>query len=161
MQIEMIIKSLMFDPVTNLPIIILRDRDGHHMLPIWMGVFEANAIALQIENVASPRPMTHDLLKNVIEDLNANIKKIVVHDLKDNTFYALLYLEVNGETVAIDARPSDAIALALRASAPIFIDKKVIENAKQMDFVPDKKDSEQLQQWLANLTPEEFGKYKM
>jgi len=161
MQIEMIIKSLMFDPVTNLPIIILRDKDGHHTLPIWMGVFEANAIALQIENVASPRPMTHDLLKNVIEDLNANIKKIVVHDLKDNTFYALLYLEVNSETVAIDARPSDAIALALRASAPIFIDKKVIENAKQMDFVPDKKDSEQLQQWLANLTPEEFGKYKM
>tara|TARA_B000000460_G_C21494280_1_gene383160 strand:+ start:758 stop:1243 length:486 start_codon:yes stop_codon:yes gene_type:complete len=161
MQIEMIIKSLMFDPVTNLPIIILRDRDGHHMLPIWMGVFEANAIALQIENVASARPSTHDLLKNVIEDLNADIKKIVVHDLKDNTFYALLYVEVNGETVAIDARPSDAIALALRASAPIFIDKKVIENAKQIDLVPDKKDSEQLQQWLANLTPEEFGKYKM
>ena len=126
-----------------------------------MGVFEANAIALQIENVASARPSTHDLLKNVIEDLNADIKKIVVHDLKDNTFYALLYVEVNGETVAIDARPSDAIALALRASAPIFIDKKVIENAKQIDLVPDKKDSEQLQQWLANLTPEEFGKYKM
>ena len=133
MQIEMVIKSLMFDPHTNLPIIILRDRDGHHMLPIWMGVFEANAIALQIENVASARPSTHDLLKNVIEDLNADIKKIVVHDLKDNTFYALLYVEVNGETVAIDARPSDAIALALRASAPIFIDKKVIENAKQID----------------------------
>jgi bifunctional DNase/RNase len=161
MQIEMIIKSLMFDPVTNLPIIILRDKDGHHMLPIWMGVFEANAIALQIENVASPRPMTHDLLKNVIEDLNADIKKIVVHDLKDNTFYALLYLEVNGETVAIDARPSDAIALALRARAPIFIDKKVIENAKKMDLLPDKHDAEQLQQWLANLKPEEFGKYKM
>ena len=161
MQIEMVIKSLMFDPHTNLPIIILRDRDGHHMLPIWMGVFEANAIALQIENVASARPSTHDLLKNVIEDLNADIKKIVVHDLKDNTFYALLYVEVNGETVAIDARPSDAIALALRASAPIFIDKKVIENAKQIDLVPDKKDSGQLQQWLANLTPEEFGKYKM
>ena len=131
------------------------------MLPIWMGVFEANAIALQIENVASARPMTHDLLKNVIEDLNADIKKIVVHDLKDNTFYALLYLEVNGDVVAIDARPSDAIALALRASAPIFIDKKVIENAKKVDLVPDKNDSEQLQQWLANLNPEEFGKYKM
>jgi bifunctional DNase/RNase len=161
MQIEMVIKSLMFDPVTNLPIIILRDKDGHHMRPIWMGVFEANAIALQIENVASPRPMTHDLLKNVIEDLNADIKKIVVHDLKGNTFYALLYLEVNGETVAIDARPSDAIALALRARAPIFIDKKVIENAKQVDLVPDKNDAEQLQQWLANLDPQEFGKYKM
>ncbi|MBL03629.1 uncharacterized protein METZ01_LOCUS65860 [marine metagenome] len=161
MQIEMTIKSLMFDPVTNLPIIILREKDGHHLLPIWMGVFEANAIAQQIENVTNPRPTTHDLLKNVIEDLNADIKKIVVHDLKDNTFYALLYLEVNGETVAIDARPSDAIALALRASAPIFIDKKVIEDAKKVDLVPDKNDSEQLQQWLANLTPEEFGKYKM
>tara|TARA_B100000809_G_scaffold244517_1_gene270517 strand:+ start:1578 stop:2063 length:486 start_codon:yes stop_codon:yes gene_type:complete len=161
MQIEMIIKTLMFDPVTNLPIIILRDKDGHHMLPIWMGLFEANAIAIQIENVASSRPMTHDLLKNVIEDLNADIKKIVVHDLKGNTFYALLYLEVNGETVAVDARPSDAIALALRASAPIFIDKKVIENAKKMDLVPDRNDTEQLQQWLANLNPEEFGKYKM
>ena len=161
MQIEMTIKSLMFDPVTNLPIIILREKDGHHLLPIWMGVFEANAIAQQIENVTNPRPTTHDLLKNVIEDLNADIKKIVVHDLKDNTFYALLYLEVNGETVAIDARPSDAIALALRASAPIFIDKKVIENAKQVDLVPDKNDAEQLQQWLANLDPEEFGKYKM
>jgi hypothetical protein len=151
----------MFDPVTNLPIIILRDKDGHHMLPIWMGVFEANAIAMQIENVASVRPTTHDLLKNVIEDLNAVIKKIVVHDLKDNTFYAFLYLEVNGETVAIDARPSDAIALALRASAPIFIDKNVVENAQQLDLVPDKSNTEQLQQWLANLTPEEFGKYKM
>ena len=161
MQIEMTIKSLMFDPVTNLPIIILREKDGHHLLPIWMGVFEANAIAQQIENVTNPRPTTHDLLKNVIEDLNADIKKIVVHDLKDNTFYALLYLEVNGETVAIDARPSDAIALALRARAPIFIDKKVIENAKQVDLVPDKNDAEQLQQWLANLDPKEFGKYKM
>ncbi len=161
MQIEMTIKSLMFDPVTNLPIIILRDKDGHHLLPIWMGVFEANAIAQQIENVTNPRPTTHDLLKNVIEDLNADIKKIVVHDLKNNTFYAFLYLEVNGDVVAIDARPSDAIALALRASAPIFIDKKVIEDAKKVDLVPDKNDSEQLQQWLANLTPEEFGKYKM
>ena len=161
MQIEMTIKSLMFDPDTNLPIIILRDKDGHHMLPSWMGLFEANAIASQIENVANPRPMTHDLLKNVIEDLNADIKKIVVHDLKGNTFYAFLYLEVNGETVAVDARPSDAIALALRAGAPIFIDKKVIENAKKLDLVPDKNDTEQLQQWLANLTPEEFGKYKM
>ena len=161
MQIEMTIKTLMFDPVTNLPIIVLRDKDGQHMVPIWMGMFEANAIAIQIENVASPRPMTHDLLKNVIEDLNADIKKIVVHDLKGNTFYAFLYLEVNGETVVVDARPSDAIALALRASAPIFIDKKVIENAKKLDLVPDKNDTEQLQQWLANLNPEEFGKYKM
>ena len=118
MQIEMTIKGLMVDPITNMPIIILRDKDGQKVLPIWVGVFEANAIALQMENVATPRPMTHDLLKNVISDLKADIQKIVVSDLKENTFYALIYLLVNGEAVAIDARPSDAIALALRASAP-------------------------------------------
>ena len=117
MQIEMTIKGLMVDPITNLPIIILRDKDGQRVLPIWVGVYEANAIAMQMENVATPRPMTHDLLKNVICDLKADIQKIVVSDLRENTFYALIYLVVNGEPVAIDARPSDAIALALRAQA--------------------------------------------
>jgi len=121
MQIEMTIKGLMVDPITNMPIIILRDKDGQRVLPIWVGVFEANAIALQMENVATPRPMTHDLLKNVISDLKADIQKIVVSDLRENTFYALIYLLVNGEPVAIDARPSDAIALALLAQAPIFV----------------------------------------
>ena len=118
MQIEMTIKGLMVDPVTNMPIILLRDSEGQKVLPIWVGIYEANAIALQIENVSTPRPMTHDLLKNVITDLKGSVRKIVVSDLKDNTFFALIYLEVNGETVAIDARPSDAIALALRARAP-------------------------------------------
>jgi bifunctional DNase/RNase len=112
MQIEMTIKGLMVDPITNMPIIILRDKDGQRVLPIWVGVFEANAIALQIENVTTPRPMTHDLLRNVIHDLRAEIRKIVVSDLKENTFYALIHLEVNGEPLAVDARPSDAIALA-------------------------------------------------
>src|ERR1700758_5172850 len=107
MQIEMTIKGLMVDPVTNMPIVILRDKEGQKVLPIWVGIFEANAIALQIENVTPPRPMTHDLLKNVINDLNGIVQKIVVSDLKDNTFYALIYLTVNGETVAIDSRPSD------------------------------------------------------
>src|SRR5438876_654023 len=118
MQIEMTIKGLMVDPITNMPIVILRDKDGQRVLPIWVGIFEANAIALQIENIATPRPMTHDLLRNVIHDLNASVQKIVVCDLQENTFYALIYLSRNGDTLAIDARPSDAIALALRTRAP-------------------------------------------
>jgi hypothetical protein len=161
MQIEMIIKGLVVDPVTNMPIVILHDRDGQRVLPIWVGSAEANAIALQIENVSPARPMTHDLLKNVIEDLHGDIQKIVVCDLKDNTFYALLYLLVNGESVAIDARPSDAIALALRVKAPIFVEESVIAEAKPTDVPLEKDDSEQLQQWLESLDPEELGKYKM
>ena len=161
MQIEMTIKGLMVDPITNMPIIILRDKDGQRVLPIWVGVFEANAIALQIENVTTPRPMTHDLLRNVIHDLKAGIQKIVVSDLKDNTFYALIYLTVNGEPLAIDARPSDAIALALRARAPIFVEDSVIDHAKTVDMTPDKEETERLQKWLESLDPDDMGKYKM
>lgn len=161
MQIEMSIKGLMVDPVTNMPIVILRDSDGKRTLPIWVGVFEANAIALQIENVSTPRPMTHDLLRNVIQDLNGDVQKIVVSDLKDNTFYAVLHVVVAGEMVMIDARPSDAIALALRVRAPIFAEDAVIDNAKSMDITPDKGDSERLQKWLENLDPDDLGKYKM
>jgi bifunctional DNase/RNase len=144
-----------------MPIIILRDQDGQRVLPIWVGIFEANAIALQIENITTPRPMTHDLLRNVIHDLKAEIRKVVVSDLKDNTFYALIHLEVNGEALAVDARPSDAIALALRARAPIFVEDRVIDNAKTNDFAPDKTDAERLQKWLESLDPDEMGKYKM
>jgi bifunctional DNase/RNase len=161
MQIEMTIKGLMVDPVTNMPIIILRDKDGHRVLPIWVGVFEANAIALQIENVTTPRPMTHDLLRNVIQDLQASVVKIVVSDLKENTFYALIYIQRNGELVAVDARPSDAIALALRARVPIFVEEVVIDNARSIDISPEKADSERLQKWLESLDPDELGKYKM
>src|SRR5512133_2137766 len=125
MLIEMTIKGLMVDPITNMPIVILKDKQGDKVLPIWVGIFEANAIALQIENVATPRPMTHDLLKNIISDLAATVQKIVVCDLKENTFYALIHILVNGQTVAVDARPSDAIALALRAKAPIFVEDAV------------------------------------
>jgi uncharacterized protein len=160
-QIEMTIKGLMVDPVTNMPIILLRDSEGQKVLPIWVGIYEANAIALQIENVSTPRPMTHDLLKNVINDLKASVRKIVVSDLKDNTFYALIYLDVNGDTVAIDARPSDAIALALRARAPIFVEESVIDNAKPFDPSGEKPDTDRLQKWLENLDPDELGKYKM
>jgi bifunctional DNase/RNase len=151
----------MVDPITNLPIILLRDREGQRVLPIWVGASEANAIALQIENITTPRPMTHDLLRNVIHDLKAEIRKVVVSDLKDNTFYALIHLEVNGEPLAVDARPSDAIALALRARAPIFVEDRVIDNAKTNDFAPDKTDAERLQKWLESLDPDEMGKYKM
>ena len=124
-------------------------------------MYEANAIALQMENVTTPRPMTHDLLKNVIQDLRATIDKIVVSDLKENTFYALIHLTVNGEVMAIDARPSDAIALALRARAPIFVEDRVIDNAKTLDFAPEKGDTERLQKWLESLDPDDMGKYKM
>jgi uncharacterized protein len=161
MQIEMTIKGLMVDPITNMPIIILRDKDGQRVLPIWVGIFEANAIALQMENIATPRPMTHDLLRNIIQDLSGTVRKIVVSDLKDNTFYALIYVETPAETVAIDARPSDAIALALRTQAPIFVEESVIDNAKTVDFASDKADTERLQKWLESLDPEELGKYKM
>jgi bifunctional DNase/RNase len=161
MQIEMTIKGLMVDPITNMPIVILRDKEGSRVLPIWVGVFEANAIALQIENVTTPRPMTHDLLRNVIGDLRGRVEKIVVSDLKDNTFFALIYLTVNGEVVAVDARPSDAIALALRARAPIFVEEKVIEHAKTVDIAPDRGETERLQKWLENLDPDDMGKYKM
>src|ERR687898_893664 len=134
MQIEMTIKGLMVDPITNTPIVILRDKDGQKVLPIWVGIFEANAIALQIENIATPRPMTHDLLRNIITDLEGHVDRVVVSDLKDNTFYAIIHLTVRGERVAVDARPSDAIALALRTRAPILVEEAVIANANTVDF---------------------------
>ena len=161
MLIEMSIKGLMVDPITNMPIVILKDKLGERVLSIWVGIFEANAIALQIENIATPRPMTHDLLRNVIHDLNAEVQKIVVCDLQENTFYALIYLNLNGGTVAVDARPSDAIALALRTRAPIFVEESVIDNAKPFDQGGEKPDTERLQKWLENLDPDELGKYKM
>ncbi|MGE3840863.1 MAG: bifunctional nuclease family protein [Vicinamibacterales bacterium] len=161
MQIEMTIKGLMVDPVTNMPIVLLRDKDGERVLPIWVGVFEANAIALQIENVATPRPMTHDLLRNVISDLRGSVERIVVTDLKENTFYALIYLRVGDDLVAVDARPSDAIALALRTKAPIFVEEDVIEHARSSDASPDRADADKLQKWLESLSPDDLGKYKM
>ncbi len=161
MQIEMSIKGLMVDPITNMPIVILRDKEGQKVLPIWVGIFEANAIALQIENISTPRPMTHDLLRNVIQDLKASVQKVVVCDLQENTFYALIYLSLNGDTLAVDARPSDAIALALRTRAPIFVEDTVIDNAKTVDFASEKTDTDRLQKWLESLDPDDLGKYKM
>jgi uncharacterized protein len=160
MQIEMSIKGLMVDPISNMPIVILRDKDGTRTLPIWVGMFEANAIALQIENISTPRPMTHDLLRNVIQDLKATVEKVVVCDLQDGTFYALIYLRVHGELVAIDSRPSDAIALALRTRAPIFVEEAVIDSAKTVDVASDKSDADRLQKYLESLDPDDLG-YKM
>ena len=160
MQIEMSIKGLMVDPISNMPIVILRDKDGTRTLPIWVGMFEANAIALQIENISTPRPMTHDLLRNVIHDLKATVEKVVVCDLQDGTFYALIYLRVHGEVLAIDSRPSDAIALALRTRAPIFVEETVIDSAKTVDVSSDKSDADRLQKYLESLDPDDLG-YKM
>ena len=161
MEIEMTIKGLMIDPITNMPIVVLRDQDGQRILPIWVGVFEANAIALQIENVQTPRPMTHDLLKNVIGDLEAGVERIVVCDLKENTFYATIHLSSPAGPVAIDARPSDAIALALRTGSPIFVEESVIQSAKSVEMSKDSMDVGRLRKWLEDLSEEELGKYKM
>ncbi len=161
MLIEMTIKGLMIDPITNMPIIILRDQDGQRVLPIWVGVFEANAIALQIENVQTPRPMTHDLLKNILDDLAARVDRIVVTELKENTFYARIHLDSRGQTIAVDARPSDAIALALRTQSPIFVDETVIQSARTVEDGKEAMDVNRLQKWLENLSDDELGKYKM
>ncbi len=160
MQIEMTIKGLMVDPITNTPIVILRDKEGLRTLPIWVGIFEANAIALQIENVTTPRPMTHDLLRNVIADMNGEVQKVVVCDLQENTFFALIYVSLHGETRAIDARPSDAIALALRTRAPIFVEEAVIAHAAPFES-SEKPDADRLHKWLDSLDPDDMGKYKM
>jgi bifunctional DNase/RNase len=162
MQIEMNIKGLMIDPITNMPIIILRDQEGQRILPIWVGVFEANAIALQIENVQTPRPMTHDLLKNIIDDLSAQVERIVVTELRENTFYALIHLRRNGHSIEVDARPSDAIALALRTHSPIFVEEAVIQNARSVENSRESSmDVTRLQKWLEGLSEDELGKYKM
>jgi len=160
MSIEMKVKGLMIDPVSNMPIIILKNSQGEAVLPIWVGVFEANAIAMQLENIVSPRPMTHDLLKNVIEELRARIQRVVITDLRDNTFFAMIDLENEGGSVRVDARPSDAMALALRAGAPIFVDDEVITKSTSTDDI-DGGEADRLRRWLETVDPEELGKYEM
>jgi bifunctional DNase/RNase len=161
MLIEMTIKGLKLEPSTNTPVVVLKDKTGDRVLSIWVGVYEANAIASQIENVSTPRPMTHDLLRNLISDLNGQVDRVVVTDLKDNTFYATIHLTVQGDRVAIDARPSDAIALALRTKSPILVDEAVIEQASAHESLPGRLDSDRLQQWLEDVDPGDLGKYKM
>ena len=161
MQIEMTIRGLMVDPITNMPIVVLRENDGSRVLPIWVGVFEANAIALQIENVETPRPMTHDLLRSVITDLSGEVDRVVVCDLKENTFYATIDIRSPQGTVTIDARPSDAIALALRTGTQIFVEESVIQNARGDAEGRSSVDVSRLMEWLDNLDDEDLGKYKM
>ena len=161
MEVEMKIRTLMMDPVTNMPIVILKDVGGNSILPIWVGIYEANAIALEIEKVSTPRPMTHDLLKNVLLGLETQVKKIVVNDLRDDTFYALIWLEKDGEVFSIDSRPSDALALALRVDCPIFVDDEVLKNSKVSAGAGDKLNNEELRKWLENQNDEDFGRYKM
>ena len=161
MEIEMAIKGLMVDPITNMPIIVLREVEGQRVLPIWVGVFEANAIALQVENVQTPRPMTHDLLKSVIDQLGGHVERIVVCELKENTFYATLHILSAKGLLQVDARPSDAIALALRSGARIFVDDAVIQNARSVEMSHETVDVGRLQKWLENLPDDDLGKYKM
>ncbi len=159
----MAIKGLMVDPITNMPIIVLREvAGGHRVLPIWVGVFEANAIALQVENVQTPRPMTHDLLRAVITELGGQLERVVVSELKENTFYARLHVRSPHGLHAIDARPSDAIALALRFGSRIFVEDVVIQNAKTVEMSRESVDVGRLQKWLEDLSDEDLGsKYKM
>ncbi len=161
MEIAMKIKGLVVDPISKMPIVVLEDANSETLLPIWIGVFEANAIALKIENISTPRPMTHDLMKSFLEKLNISIEKIVVNDVRDNTFYALIYCRYNDRIIAIDSRPSDAIALSLRVNAPIFVEEEVVKKAHSLKFDENLEDSDKLKKWLENLKPENLGKYKM
>ncbi len=161
MEVEMKIRGLMMDPVTNMPIVILKDINGNTLLPIWVGIYEANAIALEIEKVSTPRPMTHDLIKSLLLGLGTGMRKVVVNDLKDDTFYALIWLERNGELISVDSRPSDALALALRLDCPIYVEDEVLKNSKLTGAISDKVNNEELRKFLENLNDEDFGRYKM
>ena len=166
MFVEMKVSGLTIDPLTNTPIVILKDLEGKRAVPIWIGLFEASAIATEIEKISFSRPMTHDLMRDLLKILEAKVKRIEIVDLRNNTFFACIHLQRNGDTLIIDSRPSDAIALALRVNCPIFIDEKVIEKSRNIDFAKkvdelDKKKTEELKEFLENLPEEDFGKYKM
>jgi uncharacterized protein len=161
MEVEMKIRGLMIHPVTNMPIVILKDSGSDTVLPIWVGIYEANAIALEIEKVSTPRPMTHDLIKNVLTGLDTQVHKVVVTELKEDTFYAVIWLERDGHIISVDSRPSDALALALRVDCPIFVDDEVLKSSKQAASASDRVSQEELRKWLENLNDEDLGRYKM
>jgi bifunctional DNase/RNase len=159
-MIKMEIKGLLMDPVSNMPVVILRDLENGLFLPIWVGIFEANAIALEMEKVTTPRPMTHDLLKNVLASLDAHVERIVINDLRDNTFFARIHLTRNEASLSVDSRPSDAIALALRSHADIFVEEDVLEKSRNLRAEGDQ-DPDRLRKWLEEAGAEELGKYRM
>ena len=161
MEIEVKIRALMMDPNSGTPIIILKDVNSETMLPIWVGAYEANAIALEIEKVSTPRPMTHVLIKILLLGMNTSMQKVVVSDLKDDTFYAVIWLEKDGALISVDSRPSDALALALRLDCPIFVDDSVLKSSKMASAVTDRVNSDELRRWLENLNDEDLGRYKM
>jgi bifunctional DNase/RNase len=156
----MSIRGLMIDPITNMPIVILKDAEDQRTLPIWVGPVEANAIAIQMENIVTPRPMTHDLLVRLVTDLGATLERVVVADLSENTFYAQLVLRRGEDVVLVDARPSDALAVALRTKARVFVSSHVLERAQSLDTSADQANQERLQRWLESLDPDDLG-YKM
>jgi bifunctional DNase/RNase len=162
MDVEMRIRGLMMDPNTNMPIVVLKDVASDTVLPIWVGIFEANAIAIEIEKLATPRPRIHDLTQNLIQSMNGRLDRVVITELKDDTFYAVLWLVQDGEAVTVDARPSDAIALALRADCPIFVAEPVLVAARLNAIgPPENATTDQLRKWLEGLNDEDLGRYKM
>lgn len=160
-MVKMEIKGLLMDPVSNMPVVILKDAADGVFLPIWVGIFEANAIALEMEKIATPRPMTHDLLRNLLEELEARVERIVINELKDNTFFARIHLVRGDRRWSVDSRPSDAIALALRARAEIFVEEEVLEKSKSLRVEGAETDPERLKKWLEEVNPEDLGKYRM
>jgi bifunctional DNase/RNase len=160
-EVEVQIRGLMMDPMTNMPIIVLKDVASDLVLPIWVGMFEANAIALELEKTATPRPMTHDLLQNVTRGLGAEVTRVVVSELRDDTFYALVWMRQGREAVAVDARPSDAIAMALRWDCPIYVNREVMERSRQQYGGAQTANAEDVRRWLEGLNDDEMGRYKM
>jgi bifunctional DNase/RNase len=161
MEVEMKIRGLMMDPVTNMPIVVLKDINGSTILPIWVGIYEANAIALEIEKVSTPRPMTHDIIKTLLLGLGTGIRKVVVSELKEDTFYAVIWLDRNGDLISVDSRPSDALALALRLDCPIYVDESVLKSSQRSNAASDKINNEEWRRWLESLNDEDLGRYKM
>jgi bifunctional DNase/RNase len=166
-KIELIlmeVSGINIDPFTNMPFVVLKDKEGKNMIPIWIGLIEASAIATKLENIKLTRPMTHDLIKNIFGELHVDVSKIEICDLRDNTYFALLYIKADGQKLVIDSRPSDAIAIALRTGAPIYVSKNVIQKSKQVDLKKEAELGTSKEKWkeiLESLTPEDFGKYKM
>jgi len=160
-MIKMEIKGLLMDPVSNMPVVILKDAEKGYFLPIWVGIFEANAIALEMEKVTTPRPMTHDLLKNVLAELDTRVERVVINDLRENTFFARIHLLQRDSPLSVDSRPSDAIALALRSHAEIFVEEDVLEKSRSLHAEGSDQDPDRLAKWLEEASPDELGKYRM